>query len=417
MATNLKRIEKEFILGSARDDKIPLLLIAGSGEWPCLITDIAREGLSFTHSMPVNLLKRGQAYEFRFVYREQPMAFRARISEVMEASFVSEMPDSVYKNLVRHYSRRVLPADLEVSFSLMGDRYDLAFPVMREYEPVVAPEPNSAFNPSDIRSLVAEFNERAAKYATEHALRMFKDRAPESQEERLIVRTGKIYYMPNTAGGLPVVDPYATSKIITRDIYADFLRSQNISENRIGDEVLRFERDKRSSGLVSELMIPLLFQEYVIGYAYLANTQQDKSSLDLSVLETFHQFAKVFAYSLKINGYFRNAPKKAKDVAANVLDISAGGILFSNSARTLTTSLIPGSELELSIKVKGRTMRALASIKRVYRDATRNYFGLEYSEIAPEDFRFLFECLYGRSFTDEDAAGIEGLMPKAPAKK
>ncbi len=34
----------------------------------------------------------------------------------------------------------------------------------------------------------------------------------------------------------------------------------------------------------------------------------------------------------------------------------------------------------------------------------------------PEDFRFLFECLYGRDFTDEDAAGIEGLKVKNPRK-
>jgi hypothetical protein len=417
MATNLRRIEKEFILGSARDDRIPLLIIAGSGEWPCLITDIAREGLSFTHSMPLNLLKRGQEYEFRFVYREQPMAFRARISELMEASFVCEMPESVYKNLVRHYSRRVLPSDLTLSLALKGERYELSFPIMREFEPVDAPEPNSAFDPQDIRSLVGQFNERAAKYAAEHSLRMFKDKGPDSREERLIVRTGKIYYLPNAAAGLPSVDPYVPSRIVTRDIFADFLRGENIRENLIGDEVLRFERDKKSSGILSELMIPLLFQEYVIGYVYLANAQQGKSPIDLSALETFHQFAKVFAYSLKINGYFRNAPKKARDIAANILDISAGGLLFSTSARNLSTSLLPGSELELSIKVKGRAIKASASIKRIYRDATRSYFGLEFTDLAPEDFRFLFECLYGRGFTDEDAAGIEGLGPKASTKK
>jgi hypothetical protein len=65
--------------------------------------------------------------------------------------------------------------------------------------------------------------------------------------------------------------------------------------------------------------------------------------------------------------------------------------------------------MELSIKAKGRTIKALAKVKRVYRDAARSYFGVEYAEIVPEDFRFLFECLYGRGFTDEDAAGIEGL--------
>jgi hypothetical protein len=416
MATNLKRIEKEFILGSARDDKVSFLLIAGTGEWPCLITDIAPEGISFSHAMPLRLLRRSQIYEFRFIYREQPMAFRSRILEVKDASLVAEMPESVYKNLGRRYSRRAPPTELAVSFSFKGDRYELSFPTTREFEPVTEPEPDSAFDPHDIRSLVREFNERGGEIASERAVRMFKARKPETMEERLIIRTGKIYYLPTSAGGLPAVDPYVVPRIVTRDIFVEFLRDEDVREDLIGDEVLRFERNKKASGVLSELMIPLLFQEYVIGYVYLVNKQPGKPPFDLPILETFHQFAKVLAYSLKVNGYFRNAPKKPRDFAADVIDISAGGLLFSNSSRDLASSLLPGSDMELSIKAKGRTLKALARVKRVYRDASRSYFGVEYAEFAPEDFRFLFECLYGRGFTDDDAVGIEGLGPRLQPK-
>jgi hypothetical protein len=416
MATNLKRIEKEFILGSARDDKIPFLLIAGTGEWPCQIIDISPEGLTFSYAMPLRLLKRSQVYEFRFVYREQAMAFRARIIEVRDSSVVTEIPEAVYKNLGRRYSRRAPPIELGVSFSFKGDRYELSFPTTREFEQVVEPERDSAFDPHDIKALVHEFNERASEIATERAIRMFKERLPETQEERLIVRTGKIYYLPSVAGGLPAVDPYVAPRIVTREIFAEFLRYDEVREDLIEDEVLRFERNKKASGILSELMIPLLFQEYVIGYVYLVNTQPGKPPFDLPVLETYYQFAKVLAYSLKVNGYFRNAPKKARDFSADVIDISAGGLLFSNSSRDLSTSLLPGSDMELSIKAKGRTVKAQATVKRVYRDASRSYFGVEYAAVSPEDFRFLFECLYGRDFTDEDAAGIEGLGLKKAQK-
>jgi hypothetical protein len=416
MATNLKRIEKEFILSSARDEKVPFLLIAGSGEWPCYISEIDSDFLVFSHAMPLRLLKRSQVYEFRFIYREQPMAFRARILEVKDSSISTDIPDGVYKNLGRRYSRRTPPAEMEVSFSFKGDRYNLAFPTTKEYETVNEPERDSAFDPHDIRALVHEFNDRASEFATERAVRMFKERKPESLEERLIVRTGKIYYMPSVAGGLPEADPYVNSRIVTRDIFAEFLRDEDTREDLVNDEILRFERNKKAAGILSELMIPLLFQEYVIGYVYLVNTQTGRPPFDLPVLETFHQFAKVLAYSLKVNGYFRNAPKKAQDFSADVIDISAGGLLFSNSSRDLATSLLPGSGIDLAIKAKGRVVKALTSVKRVYRDASRSYFGLEYAELAPEDFRFLFECLYGRAFTDEDAVGIEGLGPKTPRK-
>ena len=70
----------------------------------------------------------------------------------------------------------------------------------------------------------------------------------------------------------------------------------------------------------------------------------------------------------------------------------------------------------LSMKARGRQVKASAEVKRVYRDASRSYFGVEYAQIAPEDFRFLFESLYGRSFTDADATGIEGLGVRMPLK-
>jgi hypothetical protein len=416
MATNLRRIEKEFVLGSARDGGVKLLLLAGSGEWPCGIKAMTDESLTMSHSMPLRLLKRSQVYEFRFVYREQPMAFRARVLDVRESSLTVEMPQTVYKNLGRRYSRRAPPGELSVSFSFRGDRYELSFPTTREFEPVAEPEPSSAFDPHDIRALVRDFNDRAADFASERSVRMFKERKPESLEEKVIVRTGKIYYLPTAIGGLPVIDPYVQPRIVTRTILEDYLREQGVRDDLVEDEVVRFERSKKNSGLLSELMVPLLFQEYVIGYVRLANRQAGKPPFDLGVLETFHQFAKVLAYSLKTNGYFRNAPKKGDDYAADVIDISAGGVLFSNASHELSTSLLPGSSISLALKARNRVVKATALVKRVYRDATRSYFGVEYSQIAPEDFRFLFESLYGRDFTDEDAMGIEGLGVKVPVK-
>ncbi len=416
MALSLKRIEKEFILSSARDDKIRILLIAGTGEWPVTITELERERLVLSHAMPLRLLRKGAVHEFRFVYHEQTMAFRAKLLEAKEGSLAVEMPPTVYKNLGRRYSRRAPPAELAVSFSFRGDRYELAFPTTKEYDPVEAPVAASTFDPHDIRALIAQFNDRASEFASERAVRMFKDRKPESLEERIVVRTGKIYYLPTAMGGIPTLDPYPQPRIVTRSMFADYLREQGDTADLADEEIVRFERNKRSMGVFSELIIPLLFQEYVIGYVCLVNKQQGKPPFDLAVLETFLQFAKVLAYSLKINGYFRNAPKKPQDYRADVVDISAGGLLFANSSPDLAASLLPGSSLDLDLRIGERTAKARAGIKRTYRDANRTYYGVEFEEIAPEDFRFLFESLYGRDFTDTDATGIEGLGIKMPMK-
>jgi hypothetical protein len=409
MATSIRRIEKEFILGSARDEGIALLLLAGNGEWPVKIQSLEKERIVLTHSMPLRLLKRWESYEFRFIYREQGIAFRSRIVEAKDASLVIELPAEVYKNLGRRYSRRKPPTDLEVSFSFMGDRYDLSFPMTGEFDPVAEPEPSPDFDPADIRLLIREFNAKASEYASDRAIVMFKDRKPEGMDERIIVRTGKIFYLPTAISGLPTVDPYIQPRIITRESFADWLREQSVPEDLVEDEVVRFERNKRNSGILSELLVPIIFQEYVIGYVAVTNRQQGRPPFDLSILETFHQFSKVLAYSLKINGYFLNAPKKSQYFPADIIDVSAGGVLFANPSRELAASLLPGSHVELTIKVGGRSVRTPAVLKRNYRDSELIYYGVEYRDIKPEDFRFLFETLYGRPFTDNDAIGLEGL--------
>jgi hypothetical protein len=412
VATSLKRIEKEFILSAARDEGLPLLLFAGSGEWPVKILEIGGSRMTIGHSMPMRLLKRWQSYEFRFVYREQAIAFQSRVVEAKEGSLVIEFPELVYKNLGRRYSRRRPPLDFTASFGFMGDRYDLAFPRTPEFDPVAEPEPSADFDAQDIRSLVREFNDKSEGIADERAIVMFKDRKPESQEERAVVRTGHIFYLPTAMGGLPSVDPYIEPRLITRENFADYLRERGVPNELVEEEVLRFERGKKGSGVLSELMIPVIFQEYVIGYVSLINRQAGLPPFDLAALETFHQFAKVLAYSLKINGYFKNAPKKIRDFSAEVIDVSAGGILFATPSKELAGALLPGSQIELTLKAGGRNVRTKGILKRNYRDSDLVYYGVEYLDLAPEDFRFLFETLYGRPFTDGDATGLEGLGVK-----
>ena len=88
--------------------------------------------------------------------------------------------------------------------------------------------------------------------------------------------------------------------------------------------------------------------------------------------------------------------------------------MFSNASKDLASALLPGSSLDLDIKVGERSAKARALVKRTFRDAARVYYGLEYEEMAPEDFRFLFEYLYGRPFVDDDLDSVEGVRTSSP---
>lgn len=409
MATPLRRIEKEFILGAARDEGIDLILVARSGEWPVRIQDIGPDSLVLTHALPLRLLKLGEEYEFRLRWREQFLAFRARLQESSEARLRIAMPGDIFKNLGRRYGRRRPPKDFAATLSLGGDRYELAFPQAREFDPVQEPEPSADFDPGDLRLLIHEFNERAAEVADEKSLSMYRGRQPEGQAEKAVARTGRILYLPSSFLGLPATDPYPEARIITRGMFADWLREEGVAYDLVEGEVLAFERGYRKAGIRSLLVLPILFQEYVVGCASLAVKDERRPDFDLSVLETFQQFTKVLAWSLKLNGYFRQEARKAKDYPTNVVDLSAGGILFATSSEELATALLAGAQTELSLRLEGRRIRAKGRVQRVYRDERICYYGIAFEDLEPEDFRFLYETLYGKELTDAQAANLPGI--------
>ncbi|HUX37460.1 MAG TPA: PilZ domain-containing protein [Rectinemataceae bacterium] len=409
MATALKRIEKEFMLGAARDERTKVLLLAGSGEWPVEIRSVESDHIILGHSMPLRLLRKGIRYEFRFVVREQAMAFRTRIIEIKDSSLKVEMPANVYRNLERRYSRRSPPAELTVAFSFMGERFELSYPTTREYATVAQPVPSESFDPNDIRGLVRSFNERTEDRVSDRSIVMFKDRRPESIEERVITRTGRSLFLATVAGGLPEIDPLQKPRIVTRKVFTEWLREEGFSAELALDELARFERNLRQSGTLSELLIPILFQEYVIGYVSLVNKTPGREPFDLGMLETFHIFSQILAWSLKINGYFKGAPRKASEISARVLDVSAGGLLFANDSADIGASLRPESRIDLLFTLGERKVKASAVVRRTWTEGNQSYYGLEYDGIQPEDFRFLFETLYGRPFTDADGLSIEGL--------
>jgi len=61
-----------------------------------------------------------------------------------------------------------------------------------------------------------------------------------------------------------------------------------------------------------------------------------------------------------------------------------------------------------------RKVEASGVVRSHYADRREGCFGIELDAMAPEDFRFLFEYLYGRPFTDEDGRSIEGIRILRP---
>ncbi len=403
MATPIKRIEKDFLLKVLFDEQIPLMMKFGRAEYVMTVEEAPKHSMKMRGNRPVEGIRRGAKLELMFDYRGQAISFTAIAEDAKDQSLSVEAPEFLYKNLTRSFSRVTTPADLKVVFSFHGDRYDLAFPKTTEYEPAESPVYSDVFDPSNIKELVNQLSAWAFDAASGHKLAMFRDAKPTSIEERIVAETGKALFIPSTQSDIPSVDPHPKKRIITDDVFKRFLESNGTDKLYVDDAAARFLKGKRDAGLYSDLWAPILFQEYVIGYIHLWIDTVGKPPFDPSVLDTLYQFSKVLAYSLKMNGYFKNATLKKDAFPGKVIDVSASGLLFSNPSASLATSLLPDSEIDIQLVAGKRTVRTPARIVRRYKDASAHYFGCRYTEIAPEDLRFLFEYLYGKPFTDADA--------------
>jgi hypothetical protein len=237
-----------------------------------------------------------------------------------------------------------------------------------------------------------------------HKLVMFRDSRPAATEERLVAMTGKSLFLPSTQTELPSVDPYPKKRLITQEVFKLYLENMGTDPKFSDEAMARFVKNKLDAGVYSDLWAPVLFQEYVIGYIHLWIDSPGKPPFDPSILETVYQFAKVLAYSLNSNGYFKAAKVRKDPFPGKMVDLSASGLLFANPSASLASSLLPDSEIELLMNTGKRSVKAVARIVRRYKDISLHYFGCRFTEIAPEDLRFLFEYLYGKPYTDADAS-------------
>jgi hypothetical protein len=191
-------------------------------------------------------------------------------------------------------------------------------------------------------------------------------------------------------------------------MFKRYLESTGVDLKFVDEAMARFIKTKFDNGIFSDAWIPVLFQEYVLGYIRIWINKEGTLPFDYNVIETLYLFAKVLAYSLKINGYFESGKLKNEPFEGKVIDISASGLLFAYPHSPLSAALLPDSELSVKLLAPRRSINVNAKIVRRYKDNTQNYFGCRFQNMAPEDMRFLFEFIYGKPFSDTEASFLSG---------
>ncbi|MDR3019581.1 MAG: PilZ domain-containing protein [Treponema sp.] len=409
MATPVGRIEKEFLFKALFDEKLPIMYVKDRTEYVLILENPAGEDLVFRPDRPLGKIKPHTKLALLFNYRGQVVDFTVEILQQNDELIFCKAPETLHKNLDRNYLRVDTPSDIKILFTFRGERYNLGFPKVSEYENIAADELARNLDPKNLSGLVQQITGSLKNFSDGFKIVNFKDKKPDATEERIVSELGKTLFIPSTAGFFPKTDPYPKKRIITEELFKRYLETTGVGPGFLDDTCARFLKHKFEAGVYSDAWVPILFQEYVIGYIHIWIDTQGKLPFDFSVLDTVYQYAKVLAFSLKENGYFEHGKVENEPFAGKVLDISASGLLFAYPLGTsLLATLLVDADLTVTIEAPNRTINVIARIVRRFKDKSAGYFGCRFLNMAPEDTRFLFEHLYGRQIDDTDAAFLSG---------
>jgi len=409
MATPVGRIEKEFLFKALYDEKLPIMYIKDRNEFALFLESPAGEELVLRPKKPLGKLKNHSKLPLLFNYRGQVVDFSAEVLAQKDDLVFCKTPDTLYKNLDRNYLRVDAPTDMKIIFTFRGDRYNLAFPKVMEYEKLDAGDLGRGMDLKNLSGLIRQITGLLSNFADGYKIVNFKDKKPESMEERIVSETGKTLFIPSTVGFLPKTDPYPKKRIITEDLFKRYLETTGIGVGFLDENCARFLKNKFEDGIFSDAWVPILFHEYVIGYIHIWIDKQGRLPFDFSILDNIYQYAKVLAFALKQNGYFEHGKVENEHFAGKVLDISASGLLFACPlGTTLLATLLIDAELTVTIIALDRTINVVAKIVRRFKDKNAGYFGCRFTNMQPEDTRFLFEYLYGRQIDASDTAFLSG---------
>ena len=408
MATAIKRIEKDFLLKCLHDEQIPIMYIRNKTQYILMVEKPTKGQMFFKTDRPIEGLKVRKKLDLLFDYRGQIIIFSVEVSSFKDDHIITDEPELLYKNLNRSFSRITTPQDLQVQFTFLGDRYSLSYPKITEYENELQGDLIKSLDPRNLNELIEQMEAWIKIYASGYKLVIFRDVKPSTIEERLVAETGKSFFLPSTSGTLPKDDSYPKKRLITEDMFKRYLESTGVNVKSVDESYTKFIKQKLDSGVLSDFYAPILFQEYVIGYIHIWINKEGMLPFDYGVIDTLYQFSKILANSLKINGYFESGKMKNDPAEGKIIDISASGMLFTYPISPLASTLMPDTELSVQLKTPRRTLNTKAKIVRRYKDNVQGYYGCRFLDMEPEDLRFLFEYIYGKPFSDADAAFISG---------
>ena len=409
MGQEVGRIVKEYVFKELVDHEVPVKLHGDRKDLVARIRGVHEDALDIDIlEGDKDALAVGEELRLYFHFQGKFHTCSSSVVANSERGVRIRHPGSIYRDVERKFERVRVP-DVDLVISLRDKDVELNFPKSAAYSPDQRPVFSADYQPRQIEELLAELKEHVQEVASGHRIVMLRDKQPSSTLEELIVRTRRTVWIPTVIDEFPFYDPFPEERIVTRQDLAD-------RRDPTGKDIVAARAEQ---GVWSELLCPILYNEYVVGYVHVVVKDEKKEhSISEELVDWTFQFAKVLCYSLHASGCFGGGDEERVS-ASTILDISASGLLFAHNMPELAEGLEENSEAEMVLRIGGRELQIGGRIARRLHDESNNYFGVEFVRISPDTFSFLYEALYGKPFDPEFEEVMEGGLradDQAPAE-
>ncbi|MDR1626912.1 MAG: PilZ domain-containing protein [Spirochaetia bacterium] len=398
MSIPVSRIEKEFILKNLMEKKAPVELryfdqwIAG------VIVDVDDSGTVIRlENEDVPIPGGDTEVHVFFRFHGARMTFHAKALALKGADLRTAIPQGVYRDLSRGFERVGPSEGMMLSFVVQGERVELNFPKAETSEELPEePETVANFDATKMTNLLKAFREKAQTFSSENKIVMFRERKPESFEEKLVTTTGKTFLYPQSmVKHTPEKDLVLSPRLLTQEEIVLAQTNQGLELFQVINLLNKTEKDKDTKNILQELYSPILYRNYVVGYLYLISFKDGGQKFSQKIIDFVFQFGRLLIHSLKVNGYFKGEPVKERVDTAEVIDISASGIQFALPLQRFENLLLLYNDINFDLTVGERELKVGGRIMRKSNDRERLYICVMFLDIREEDRRFLMEALYG----------------------
>lgn len=397
MSNTISRVEKEFIFNFIIKNKVKIEIKSSDGDTTeaFLLEQNAKEIKIELLFVPESLKTYNAEIKVFFYFQNTHHTFKTNIVKLQGVYAIIKNPDNLVRNLQRKFERILVNGKYSIGFEIQGEIIPLNYPTTKiSYFPDKAPI-SADFSNINIEEILKKFKDKMNSIVSANRVRLIKNYTPQTIEEKLTIHYGKILYIGNSHTDLITKQIDNNFEIITKNDWINYEKEINKTDQVNLNKVLsNYLVEIAKKDIFSEVVIPILYRNYVVGLIYLINNHKNSNPIDPKIINYAYQFSRITSYSLKQSGYFKEEEGENEKFLIPIYDMSPGGLGLIVDDNIYEDKLLFGHNYKVVIHIENREIRALVKLVRKIQQLSKHIYGFMFLEIKKDDFEFLQKVLY-----------------------